>query len=488
MRPRPIRKSEVVTFASPRPRNVPCAALPPPPDLPPAGFAAAAHPRELWLAVHVPGMHMPEMREDPAAERRQAELLQQVATRAQQFTPRVSLVPPDGLLLEVKGSLHLFGGINGIREAVESECAAIAARPVLALAPTPLAALAGARAGKALVVTDPARLVGQIAPLPLAVLRWPEETITRLARMGVRTIGQVLRLPRSGLARRFGSELLTDLDRLTGRMADPRSAFRAPERFRRRCNLLYDLEHHEPLLEALAPLLQELTEFLHTRQCGITQLECLLHHRHAPATRCVLRFAAPVADPRRLNALLGERLTTLCLPEPVRACELRSDEIIPRELPSCSLWQPGEHGGEAGASSSELIEKLRARLGAEAVYGLQVRADHRPESAWGAIDPVSGSCASGRSRAEILQPPWPAFRRPLWLLPVPRLLAESEGLPRHRGPLRLLGEPERIETGWWDGGEVARDYYTALDVRGVRLWLFRERTPPHRWYLHGIFG
>ncbi|MGB6487096.1 MAG: hypothetical protein WBE91_09470, partial [Steroidobacteraceae bacterium] len=63
-----------------------------------------------------------------------------------------------------------------------------------------------------------------------------------------------------------------------------------------------------------------------------------------------------------------------------------------------------------------------------------------------------------------------------------------DGLPRRRGALRLLGEAERIETGWWDGGEIARDYYTAVDIRGSRLWVFREREPPHRWFLHGVFG
>jgi protein ImuB len=54
--------------------------------------------------------------------------------------------------------------------------------------------------------------------------------------------------------------------------------------------------------------------------------------------------------------------------------------------------------------------------------------------------------------------------------------------------LRLLGDPERIETGWWDGIEIARDYYTAIDIHGVRLWIFRERAAPHRWFLHGVFG
>jgi protein ImuB len=78
--------------------------------------------------------------------------------------------------------------------------------------------------------------------------------------------------------------------------------------------------------------------------------------------------------------------------------------------------------------------------------------------------------------------------RPLWLLPLPQPLRLRAGLPLRRGPLRLVSEPERIESGWWDGGEIARDYYTAVDIHGVRLWVFRERTAPHGWYLHGVFG
>jgi protein ImuB len=221
------------------------------------------------------------------------------------------------------------------------------------------------------------------------------------------------------------------------------------------------------------------------------KLECLLRHRHAETTSCVLGLAAPLADVRRLTELLGERLSALTLPEPVRACELRSSSLVVRVFSSNSVWQPGEHGGGAGAEAPELIERLRARLGPEAVYGLQVLPGHRPENAWGVREPVTESEVKGRGRARHAPEtkiPWPAFRRPMWLLPEPKLLSERDGLPRRRGPLRLLGESERIETGWWDGGDIARDYYTAADLHGVRLWVFRERATPHRWFLHGVFG
>jgi protein ImuB len=308
--------------------------------------------------------------------------------------------------------------------------------------------------------------------------------------MGVRTIGQVLRLPRAGFARRFGPEHLAELDRLTGRDADLRHHFQPRERFRRRRELTYEMESNATILAALAPMLADLGRFLEARQVGITELECRLRHRHAPPSVCVLRLAAPQANVARLTELLGERLNALVLPEPVRSCELRSGLPVLRELSSNPLWQPGEYGGAAaGSESSQLVERLRARLGHEAVYGLQVLQGHRPERAWSMCEPMAARTAvhtvNGGAGTDV---PWGAFRRPLWLLPTPQQLEELDGVPRRRGTLRFFGDVERIETGWWDGGEIGRDYYTVFDIYGVQLWIFRERADPHRWFLHGVFG
>src|SRR5437879_7553642 len=114
---------------------------------------AGAPGRELWA-----GMHLAE--NDPAGK------LVQLGMSAQRFTPRVSLAPPDGLLLEVQGSLHLFAGVAGLRGALLAECLRLEVRPVLAFAPTALAALVMARAGTSLEVLEPAQLAG--APAPLA--------------------------------------------------------------------------------------------------------------------------------------------------------------------------------------------------------------------------------------------------------------------------------------------------------------------------------
>jgi protein ImuB len=432
---------------------------------------APADSPELWL-----GAHLHALTDSVALER--------LAARAQRFTPRVSLVAPDGLLLEIKGSLHLFNGVEGSRRAFRQECVSMGLEPSIALAPTPLAAIVAARAGGTFVVTNEAQLVGKLSAVPLAPLRWPEDVIERLARMGVRTIGQVLRLPRAGFARRFGPAQLGDLDRLIGRQADLRPRHRPRERFRRRRELTYELETSSLLLAVLAPLLRDLGQFLQARQCGLTELECRLRHRQAPPSRCVLRLASPVADVDRLTELLGERLQALVLPEPVRSCELRSGLPVPRVLASNPLWQSGEYAGGSGPEAPELIERLRARLGPEAVHGLEILPGHRPESTWSRTEPDL------RARLRLKKPaaPWPAFRRPLWLLSMPQQLEEIDGMPRHRGLLRFCGDVERIETGWWDGGDIGRDYYTVFDIYSVQLWIFRERVAPHRWFLHGVFG
>jgi protein ImuB len=434
--------------------------------------AGAAPQGELWAAVHLPGGGSPET-------------LAVLAMRAQRFTPRVSLEPPDGLVLEVRGSLHLFAGLAGLRRQLLVTCQEAGLQPVLAFAPTPLAALVAARSGVALTVYERAALTGALAPLPLAGLRWEPQVSERLKRAGVRTIGALLRLPRAGFARRFGAAQLAMLDALTGQRRELRALFKDRERFRRRCELSCELESQAWLLAALEPLLDELESFLRAREYGVMHLEWRLLHRQAPASRCILELATPAADARLLAQLFAERLASCELPEGVRSFELRADTLFSRAPQAPSLWRPGEHGGGAGHESFGLIERLRARLGADAVHGLTLLAGHRPERSFArsAPPPPRGARAAlGTGSAP------PGTARPLWLLPEPQALSVRDGLPRRRGALTLVSEAERIESGWWDGAEIERDYYVACDAHGVRLWLFRERGAPHGWYLHGLFG
>jgi protein ImuB len=436
----------------------------------PATPAAAETSGELWAGLHLPGL---------ASE----EKLRHLATAMQGFTSRVSLEPPDGLVLEVRGSLHLFEGVAGLRCRLLAACEEHAQPAVLSFAPTPLAALVAARAGRSFTILHPAQLTGQLSALPLGVLRWPQPVVERLQRTGVRSVGAALRLPRAGFARRFGAAQLATLDALTAGTRPVRRLFKPRERFRRRRELSCELSNHEWLLNALMPLLSELEQFLRARQRGVMQLECLFVHRQAQTTRCLLNLAEPAFLAAQLAALLRVQLEALALPEPVRALELRAATLLPRTARSQGLWQSGEQGGSPGSEAHELIERLRARLGEGALHGLSVREGHRPERSWAVSEPPALEVRARGAAVAV-----PAAPRPLWLLQAPQPLEVRAGMPQRGGALTLTSEPERIESGWWDGGDIARDYYTACDVHGVRLWVFRERCAPHGWFLHGIFG
>ena len=445
-----------------------------PPAAPPEQVGHAPAMPELWLGVHLP-------QPDPA-------LLQRLGVLAQRFTPRVSLEPPDGLVLEVQGSLALFGGAARLYRAFRAGCHAAGAAPVLTLAPTPLAALVAGRSGVSFKVLDSQHLVSAVSTLPLAALRWPPQVLQRLSRLGVYRVGQALRLPRAGFARRFGKETLQMLDQLVARDADLRPLFTVPERFRAKRQFVREREHHGEILQALQPLLRRLAEFLEARQCGITRITCRLRHRNQVHTDCVVRLAQPEAAAARFREWFAERLGKMALPGPVRSLELRSGELLSRAPVPESLWRPGEHGGggESGllSGSLELIERLRMRLGEGAVHGLACEDSHCPEGASRPVSPVAPDFQRDASARPVTRQP----ARPLWLLEEPQQLREQEGWPQLAGPLRLRHGPERIESHWWEAHGIARDYYHATDGHGIAVWVFRERRPPHRWFLHGLAG
>jgi protein ImuB len=413
---------------------------------------------------------------------RERTLLEAVATLALGFSPRVSLEPPDGVLLEVRGSLKLFGGARRLCGRLRGQLEAQGLGPRIALTPTPLASSWFARAGQAVVLGRADALAARLAPLPLEVTRWPERALQSLTTMGVRTVGECLRLPRDGLTRRFEPRLRSDLDRALGLAPDPRAAFAARERFAARRDLEPEIADTARLQLAIEPLLADLCGFLRARGAGIESLELVLRHREAPPTRLHLRLVEPVAAEARLELLLRERLARVALPEPVRSVRLRGGPLVEARAEAGDLFARDRRA----AAVPQLVERLRARLGAEAVHGLCLVPEHRPERNGRSGDILkNGDIPLFLNAPHELQAPvtgkeeCPHFSRPVWLLAEPQLLEDA---------LEIEDGPERIESGWWDGHDVRRDYYVARTPAGVRLWIFRERRAPGRWFLHGVFG
>jgi protein ImuB len=423
------------------------------------------------------GLHV--VSRDPGRERA---MLAAVATAALDFTPRVNLEPPDAVLLEVRGSLRLFGGARRLCELVRQRLQSHGLEPLLALTPVTLASLWFARAGEEVTLRRPDALAARLAPLPLAVTRWPERALQSLATMGVRTVGECLRLPRDGFARRFDPRMRLELDRALGHAHDPRAAFVAAAHFAAHRDLEPELTDTDRLQRACEPLLDDLCVFLRGRGAAVDALEFRLLHREAPATRLRLRFAEPVGSVARITGVLRERLARIELCEPVRAVRLRSGPLVEARAAATDLFARDCRGG---AAVPQLVERLQARLGAEAVHGLRLVPEHRPEKN-GDILLFSPSSAGAEARLAKTGE-CPHFSRPVWLLAEPQPL-EGDEWPRYEGPLEIEEGPERIESGWWDGRDVRRDYYVARTPAGARLWIFRARRAPGGWFLHGVFG
>jgi protein ImuB len=404
--------------------------------------------------------------------------LERLAAWAGQFTSLVSIATrpnaaPDTLLLDIEGSLALFGGLAPLTASVRAGIAALGYRAHCAVAPTPLAAEWLARAGAAAAVTDGAHLAGALAPLPLGCTALAPQTIGALADMGIHRIGRLAQLPRGGLARRFGKDTALLLDRALGRLPDPRKPYVAPETFDAQMPLPAALDNTEALLFPLNRLLLELAGFLLARGAGAQELLLRLHHPKQPATDITLTLTAPTREARHLGELYRERLARTALPEPVEALTLHVRKLFPLDAHHLDFF---EHKSTSGESGAALVERLQARLGHDAVRGIAQVAEHRPEYAWRYTEP-------GAVNIEAHFPP-----RPLWLLPQPLALRSTGDTPQLDGPLMLLPERERIESGWWDGPDIARDYYIARDDCGAQFWIYRELTGERSWFLHGIFG
>lgn len=447
-------------------------------ELPFAELPFESTPAESWLALQCADIQSGAL---------QSAALERLSALAMDYTPRVSIEEPDAVVLEVRGSFRLFGGARALCQQIAARAQAASIRIDWALAPTPLAALALARVKRNVLVSSRERLVGLLSPLPIAVLRWPCAQVERLESIGVRTIGAVLRLPRAGFARRFGQPALQMLDRLTGATADLRRPHRVRERFHARREPDFELRTQAAVLAYLEPLLADLERFLCLRQAGIESLQLRLHHRPpVPTTRVTLRFASMQWQASACRELLSLQLSRCAFPAAVTLCELRSGALRPRIACSASLWRAGEQGAGTTGEVPALVERLRARLGDEAVYGLCLVPEHRPERAWRIAEPrapaYSNACTNSINTATGSIASSVITRRPLWLLQQPRVL------PCSLSQLQLLEGPERIETGWWDGADVARDYYIARHRDGSRLWIYRERSAPHAWYWHGVFG
>jgi protein ImuB len=425
--------------------------------------------------------------------------LQALAHAALAFTPSVTLQAAT-VLLEVQGSLRCFGGLQPLQQRLRAALAPLGFTVRLASAPTALGAALLARWGAAQQAGDLRTLRRQLDEAPVWLLGPGREHGDALQGMGLRTLGDLRGLPRSGLARRFGEALLGELDRARGDTPDPREWLLPPPCFDQRLELFERADSTAPLLHAAAVLLARLAAWARARQARIGGFTLAMRHepRHrgdAPAcTTLSIALASPGNDIAHLQSVLRERLARLQLPAPTLELRLRCDRLAQGGAANGELFATP---GSAREGLLRLIERLQARLGEQRVCQPLRREDHRPEQATAWRPASAARMAEGtRNLAGAAGAARPAALpvRPVWLLPEPLPLPERRSQPLLDGrPLQLLAGPERIEAGWWDGAPAVRDYFVAAGAGGALLWIYSTRLPLAQpagggWFLHGRFG
>lgn len=438
----------------------------------------------LWAALLLPRSASSLPSDDP---------LRGLATWALQFTPRVATVD-EAVVMDVEASTRLFGGKRALRDRVLQEGADLGVTAV-AWAPTSLAALACARAGKENGIRGV--LSELLDPLPMDTLTATGPHRTVLMQLGCRTLGDIRALPRGGLSRRFNKELLTALDQAYGLRPEAHAWITVPEVFKARQELMARVETAPALLFGARRLLLQMCGWLAARHSGTTAF--VLRWRHdamrardaGEGGELVVRTAAPMRNVEHLCRLLAETLAKVQLAAPAGDLELEALDVHLLEERSASLLPDTVREGE---SLSLVLERIAARLGPECVLRPVLREDHRLEwmQHWQPSPEPLPKKRPRRSR----------FPQPTSLLETPLRLAMRNDRPLYQGPLHMLLGPHRVEGGWWDRGDargsptgqemrnVVRDYWVALSEHAGTLLVYQERLAEDKtqWYLQGSYS
>ncbi|WP_058834245.1 Y-family DNA polymerase [Luteimonas abyssi] len=389
-----------------------------------------------------------------------------LAAWAYRHSSLVSTAWPGAIVLEARASFRLLGPWPRFERRLRDELEALGFRHRIALAPTPRAArvLAGLRDGFAL--TDIGALARALDPVPVRRAALPDDLGERLQRMGVRTLGTLRGLPAATLRRRFGAPLLDHLQRLYGEVDDPLPWYAPPDRFDARIEMGYEVESHMALLFPLRRMIGDLCTALSIRDGGVQRFELQLEHEHGHTT-VEVGLLAPERDSALLFEVARSRLERVEIDRPVVAVRLFAATLPPFVPASRDLF---DQRLQQGTPWPQLRERLRGRLGDGAVYRLAPAGDPRPERAWCKVE--------GNADTVDAAPPRPP--RPGWLLP--------QALPLRDPRLEIVHGPERLESGWWDGDDVRRDYYVVRTAQGQHAWAFMPAGEREGWMLHGWFG
>jgi protein ImuB len=433
--------------------------------------------------------------------------LEKIADWCDRFTPFVALDPPHGLLLDIAGAAHLFGGEQAMLDRIRAELSKLGLAVRGALAGTAAAARALARCRDGTIVL-PGDEVATVAPLPVEALRLDETVTHALRRAGLKTVGEVAARSRAELTARFGAGMVFTLEAVLGRAEKPISPrIPLPD---------YIAEHRfaEPIvtdvaiLETLYALSKALAAILVERDQGARQLQATFFRTDGAVRRITVETGSPTREPAIIERLFREKIDALADPldpgfgfDLVRLSVTRAERAKTEETDFDADENPKRE-------IAFLVDRLAARFGSRRILAFRPNDTHIPEAAWAAVPAQYAPDSKHawmkiRDQEKVPGRPLRMFAKPE---PVDILYAIPDSTPlrfRWRRAVHVIKHvegPERIAMEWWrhQASQPTRDYFRVEDEEGRRFWIYREEILERdesishvlhpRWFMQGMFA
>jgi protein ImuB len=436
---------------------------------------------------------------DPQAERR---ALKRLASACNRFSPWVAPDEPDGLWIEATGLAHLFGGEEAMLDRILHHIHALGFTAQGAMASTAGAAWGLARFCKTpSLVAAPGEEAHALAGLPVKALRIDADSATLLDRLGLKTVRQLLQIPRASLRARLGKAITCRLDQALGHEGEALSPLMPEPVYAARLEFADPLTAFGGLEQTAAMLIDSVTGSLKTDGKGARRFNLMLFDTQNGKAEIRFQMARPSAEPKHIARVLKEKLPALegrfdpnLGFDAVALYALSAEPLLSRQTDSLGH---GLDDGDGREKIAQFLDRVTARLGETSVTRFAFAESYWPERASTHVPAMASTPARASAAPAPLSLP-----RPLMLLPRPEPITVIALVPDypprkfvwrrcHHAIARAEG-PERISPEWWEAGRVppARDYYVVEDEQGQRFWLYREGVyggrENQRWFMHGL--
>lgn len=443
---------------------------------------------------------------DPQCEQQQ---LCNLAHWAYRFSPSVCQINTDQeqplLFIEIKGSIKLFSKLGNILNLISKGLNSFGYSFTMGLAHTPKAAelmalgsLLLSRPPPLEQLPDTAQSIAALRQLSIQTLQVNPRHVSKLRKMGLQRIGQVLDLPSQALGKRFGRDFQYYLQKVIGERDDPQRYIKPRESFSSQLFFLEPIENSNMLLFPMQRLLDELCQFLLARQLQCNHFRWVLHQGRSQPQKNGKHYQLDVqlsqaqANKTAFLNLTRIQLEKICLRQAVHTVELKAVHFVQANARCEQLFDVAET--QANEPLDTLLDKLQARLGMDTLYCIDCEQQHLPERATNTRASKALLTGNTNDRLSAVAEERADYQlrmnqsvRPAWLLRQPaRIQHRNDKLFWRNGHLELLQGPERIETGWWENTQQ-RDYYIAQHEDGGLYWLYKD-IPRKVWYVQGVFS